>query len=201
VIVGLLLAAGGARRFGSQKLVQPVHGTPLVRHSATTLGSATDALIVVVGHEADAVRAALSGIDATFVTNDVWAEGLGSSLRAGVRALPPTADAVIVGLGDQPLGDGEAVRAVILRWRASGKPIVAARYGRVRAHPLLFDRRLFSELEQAAGDVGARPIIDRDAARVELVDASTPMPPDVDTVADLPRLAAAIDAAGKARYP
>ncbi len=67
MIAGLLLAAGGARRFGSQKLVARVDGVPIVRRAASVIAEATDRLIVVVGSESDAVRAALDGLDATIV--------------------------------------------------------------------------------------------------------------------------------------
>jgi molybdenum cofactor cytidylyltransferase len=117
VIAGLLLAAGGARRFGSQKLLAPLGGSPLVRRAAATLATETDQLWVVVGSEAAAVRRALDGLPACFVENEQWAEGLSSSLAAGIRALPQGFDAIVIGLGDQPSVDREVIRRVIDRWR------------------------------------------------------------------------------------
>jgi molybdenum cofactor cytidylyltransferase len=185
VIAGLLLAAGGATRFGSQKLVAPLDGTPLVRHAAESLCRETDMVVVVVGNDADAVRSALDGIDVFFVDNSEWAEGLAGSLRRGIAALGPETEAVVVTLGDQPGIRASVIRDVIDAWRAAAPPIVAARYDGVRGHPVLFDRAVFDELAGVAGDVGAKPVIDRVPERVAYVDVATAMPRDVDTRADL----------------
>src|ERR1043166_9769001 len=95
MIAGVLLAAGGARRFGSQKLLARVDGEPLVRRSASVLAGAVDKLLVVVGHEREAVREALAGVPAAIVVNHHWPEGQSTSLRAGVEALPLQTEAVV----------------------------------------------------------------------------------------------------------
>lgn len=189
MIAGLLLAAGGARRFGAQKLVQPLQGKPLVRHAAEALGAATEELIVVVGHEEARVRAALAGVQCTLVVNAEWAAGLAGSVRAGIAALGDDTDAVVIALGDQPGIDARVVRALVERWRASTMPIVAARYRGGRGHPVLFDRAVFGELAALEGDVGAKPVIERIPSRVAYVEIDEPPPPDVDTAADLASLA------------
>lgn len=189
MIAGLLLAAGAATRFGSQKLLAPLaDGVPLILQTARTLRAAVDELIVVVGHEAGAVARALDGSDATIVRNDEWADGMSTSLRAGVRALPIGAEAVVVALGDQPFLDPAIFQAVVREWKATGLPIVSARYAGTRGHPVLFDRAIFRELEQVTGDAGARAVIERDGGRVAFVDVNDALPLDVDTPADLARL-------------
>jgi molybdenum cofactor cytidylyltransferase len=185
VIAGLLLAAGGARRFGSQKLVAPLDGAPLVRHAATALVRSTDALVIVIGHEAGAVRAALSDVDASIVENPDWKQGLSSSLRHGVAALPPDAEAVVVALGDQPRIDPLVVRSLIDRWRAGGMPIVAARYRGARGHPVLFARAVFPQLTTLRGDVGARTIFEQSPDQVGYVEVDGIVPIDIDTEEDL----------------
>ncbi len=189
MIVGLLLAAGGARRFGSQKLVEPLDGVPLVRHAANALAAATDAMIAVVGFEADVVRAALDGTGATIVENREWRTGLASSLRCAVAAIPPGAQAAIVALGDQPRMDVDLFRRVVEGWRETESPIVSARFQGVRGHPVLFDRSVFGELLSASGDAGARSLIESMPGRVAYVDVDLPMPSDVDSPADLAALA------------
>lgn len=196
MIAGLLLAAGGARRFGSQKLIEPLDGTPLVRQAATRLASAVDATYVVVGNEASQVETALVDLAVTVVRNEAWSEGLSASLRAGVAALPNDAEAVIVALGDQPLMGVHAVRAVIERWRETGKPIVVTRYDGTRGHPILFAQSMWPMLADLRGDTGARDLIERSRSHVAFVDVDSPVPPDVDTTADLERLRAGIDAVG-----
>lgn len=185
MIAGLLLAAGGARRFGSQKLVALVNGEPVVRRAATALASATETLVVVVGSDAQRVRDALAGVGARIVVSDDWASGLASSLRAGIASLDPTVAAVIVALGDQPSIDGAVVDNVIGAWRARGRPIVAARYRGEQGHPVLFAREVFGELAQLSGDRGAKAVIGLDPRRVTYVDVDAPMPRDIDTPEDL----------------
>jgi molybdenum cofactor cytidylyltransferase len=185
VIAGLLLAAGGARRFGSQKLVARVGGSAIVRHAADALRGGVDELVVVVGSDAPLVREALAGLDARFVVNTEWAAGLATSLRAGIHAVEREAGAAVIALGDQPGLDPELVRRVIATWRASGQPIVATRYRGNRGHPVLLDRAVFADASAIAGDVGARALMDRDPARVAYVDVDQPAPRDVDRPGDL----------------
>lgn len=189
MIAGLLLAAGGARRFGSQKLVASLDNVPLVRHAAEAMAREVDELIVVVGSEASAVTKALHEIDARVVENAEWAIGLSTSIRCGVRAAKPGTTAVIVALGDEPRVDGQVCRALIATWRATSLPIVVARYAGEIGHPILFDASLFGELTALDGDRGARGVIQRSAERVAYVDMATAPPADVDKPDDLRRLA------------
>jgi molybdenum cofactor cytidylyltransferase len=188
VIVGLLLAAGGARRFGSQKLVALLDGVPLVRHAANTLLNTTDAVVAVVGDHAGEVRAVLDDMGIDIVGNPHWASGLSSSLQCGVASLPATADAIVVALGDQPYLDERIVGDVIARWRSTACPIVATRYSGVQGHPVLFDRSVFAELAALRGDVGAKSVIERSPQRTQYVDVAGPAPKDVDTEWDLEEL-------------
>lgn len=188
MIAGLLLAAGGARRFGSQKLVAPLAGQALVRFAASVLLAETDAVTVVVGNDALRVRSALQDLALTIVENRDWARGLASSLRSGIAALPDDAEAVVIALGDQPRIDSSVIRSAVARWRAGGCAIVAARYAGVQGHPVLFDCSVFGELRVLDGDRGAKPVIDRMPERVAYVEIATPAPRDVDTPDDLSAL-------------
>ncbi len=188
MIVGLLLAAGGASRFGSQKLTASFRGVPLVRHAAMTLRNATDAAIVVIGNDWAGVRGAIADIGVFVVENIDWRDGLSTSLKRGISAVPPTTEAVVVALGDQPLLDADLIALLVARWRVTQQPIVAARFrGRV-APPVLLAREVFGEIDELTGDVGARPLIMRDPARVAFVDVDREIPPDVDTPDDLAAL-------------
>jgi molybdenum cofactor cytidylyltransferase len=185
VITGLLLAAGGARRFGRQKLVATLDGIPLVVHAANALSRVTDGLVIVIGHEADAVRAALVDIEATIVENGDWSTGLASSVRCGVAAAPAGTEAIVIALGDQPDIDSGIVARLIERWRETGRPIVAAKYRGQRGHPVLFERSMFAGLARLTGDVGARDLIDQSPDAVAYVEVRAPVPPDIDTPSDL----------------
>jgi molybdenum cofactor cytidylyltransferase len=189
MIVGLLLAAGAAGRFGAPKLIQPLRGTPLARWSAAALAAATDALLVVIRPDAAPLREALGGIRARFVVNAEPERGLGRSIACGVRALPADADAVVIALADEPLLETRWIDAVITRYRAAtGATIVAPVFRGIRRHPVLFDRGVFAELAALDGDHGARGVVDRDASRVALVEFDEPGTIDVDWPEDLARL-------------
>ena len=185
MIIGVLLAAGGARRFGSQKLVALLDGVPVVRRAFDALSPVTDGTIVVVGSDAEAVAKALDGTRASVVVNSDWADGLSTSLRCGILAAPPSTEAVIIGLGDEPTVDSHVCRELVRAWRREKKLIVAARYNGVQDHPVLFDRAVFSELTSLAGDVGAKSVINRSSERVAFVDVSAPQPIDVDEPGDM----------------
>jgi molybdenum cofactor cytidylyltransferase len=192
MIAGLLLAAGGARRFKSQKLVALLDDAPIVHHSAAALADATDSLVVVVGHESTAVIAALADLDARVVDNPAWADGLATSLRSGIASFSADVDvdAVVVTLGDQPRIDPRLIRSVIAAWRQWERPIVSARYRGMRGHPVLFAREVFAELLALEGDAGARLLIERNPERVSYVDIDALAPQDVDTPDDLKALRA-----------
>ncbi len=184
MIVGLLLAAGGSRRFGSQKLVTPVRGMPLIRHGAALLSETTDHVIAVIGSDALVVRGALSGLGVEIVENPEWRDGLSTSLRRGVASVSPLAQAVVVALGDQPDVSPDTVRAVIEFWRRTNHPIVTARYRGVRAPPVLLSRAVFREVAALRGDVGAKGIMDLHPGDVGLVDIDDDVPADIDTPGD-----------------
>ena len=188
MIIGLVLAAGASRRFGSQKLLAPSGGIPLARRSVEALlASALDEIVVVLGADADAVGASLAGLRVRAVTNPDYADGMSTSLRVGVDALPPQARAAVVALADQPAVGATLVDALIDRYRSTGGPIVAPLYrGGVRGNPVLFERSVFPELRAITGDEGGRSVIARDPGRVVLAEVDVEMPGDVDRPGDLP---------------
>ena len=188
MIVALVLAAGAARRFGSQKLLHPIHGVPLVRASVErVLAAGPDRTIVVVGHDADRVRAALAGLDVMTVENPEPERGLSSSLRAGLAVVPSNALAVLVVLGDQPIWRDEVIPELVARFYLDSALVVAPRYQGIQGVPVLFGRAIFPELDALTGDQGARSVVTRDPRRVAYVDFDFPMPPDVDTPEDVAR--------------
>jgi molybdenum cofactor cytidylyltransferase len=158
-----------------------------VRRTAEQLrATSLDEIVVVLGSDAAAVAAALAGLDVRTVVNEEFAAGVSTSLRAGLAALAPSADAVLVALGDQPNVGNDVVDRLIAQYRDRRAAIVAPIYrGGVRGNPVLFDRALFDELRAVTGDEGGRSVIARDPRRVVLVEFAQEMPRDVDTPADL----------------
>jgi CTP:molybdopterin cytidylyltransferase MocA len=185
MIVGVLLAAGGSRRFGSQKLVTRVRGLPLIRHGAELLTQTTDHVIAVIGSDASIVRGALEGTEVEIVENPYWREGLSTSLKLGVASVSPAADAVIVALGDQPDVEPEIVKKLVEEWRQTGRHVVTARYRGVRAPPVLLSRPAFGDVAALAGDVGAKVLMDQHPESVGYVDVDADVPRDIDSPGDV----------------
>ena len=187
-VVGVLLAAGGARRFGSQKLVHPVGGAPLVRRAAEALlATSVDAVVVVVGSEAPRVRTALDGLTLHVVAAEEWERGMSASIRRGIGALDPEVGAAILALGDQPAVGAAIIDPLVAAWRGGRGPIVAPRFRRAVRPPVLFDRSLFGELAALEGDRGARAVLETAPARVHVVDFDDDEPADVDEPSDVAR--------------
>lgn len=190
MIAALLLAAGSARRFGAPKLLQQLEGRPLVRWSAEWLrGPPVDEIVVVVAEEHEAIRSALTGFDARFVVNPHADRGMGSSIACGVAALTPDTTAALIALADEPMAGRAALLRTVERYEAGDVSIVAPTYRGVSGHPVLFDRSTFDELLALSGDRGARAVVERDPGRVAVVEMNETQPIDVDTPADLARLA------------
>ena len=195
----VVLAAGGSTRLGRPKQLVDYGGRPLVRRAAeSALAAATGGgpVVVVLGARADEVRAALAGLPVRLVTNEGWAEGMSTSVVAGVRALldaAPTIDAALLTLADQPLVDAAALGALVAAFAERRTAIVAAAYGDAVGAPALFARaRLDALLALPPGDRGAGALIrgarPEEVTRVPLAAAAL----DVDTPADVDALASTL---------
>ncbi|HEV7369033.1 molybdopterin-binding/glycosyltransferase family 2 protein [Arenibaculum sp.] len=184
-IAAIVLAAGQSRRMGTNKLVEEVGGMPMVaRVVDAVLASAAAPVVVVTGHQQQAVAAALAGRPVTLVHNPAHGEGLSTSLKAGIVALPDDVDGALVCLGDMPGVAPSALDRLIAAYApAEGRAICVPTFGGKRGNPVLWDRRFFAEMMEIAGDVGARHLVGAHAdqvAEVEigddgvLVDVDTP---------------------------
>lgn len=172
---GVVLAAGTSDRFGAEnKLLATVDGEQIVRRAVRTLVSAGIApVVVVIGHEADAIRGALRGLDVETVRNESYASGQASSVRAGIEVLEREHDveAAVIALGDMPFVDPETVETLVSAYRNEVGDALAAATGGKRGNPVLFDRRFFAELTAIGGDTGGRRILlESDASALVEVD-------------------------------
>jgi molybdenum cofactor cytidylyltransferase len=188
MITAVVLAAGLARRMGRQKLLLPLQGRPVIRWSVDAILPHVDEVVVVTGHEAAAVRAALAGLTVRFAHNERPEEGQGSSIAVGVAALAPGTDAVLVALGDQPRLPAMAIPGLLEAFRRGGAAIVAPVYRGIQGTPVVFGAAVFSELLALTGDGGARTVVRARPERVREVAFDLPMPDDVDTPEDYARL-------------
>jgi molybdenum cofactor cytidylyltransferase len=168
-VAAIILAAGRSTRMGGpNKLLAELNGKALVRIVAEqVLASKAQGVVVVTGHQADKVRAALAGLDVHVVHNPDFAEGLAGSVKAGIAAVPADADGAVVCLGDMPLIDAHLVDRLIDAFAPDRGALIAVPVsdGR-RGNPVLWSRRFFPELMTLDGDIGARHLIARHAEAV-----------------------------------
>ncbi|MFJ7076842.1 NTP transferase domain-containing protein [Streptomyces sp. NPDC098781] len=191
-VAGLLLAAGGGRRLGGRpKALLRHRGRPLVEHAVGVLRAAGCARVhVVLGARAAAVREQAELGDCVLVENPHWADGMGSSLRAGLDSLAGTgARAALVSLVDQPGIGPEAVARVRAAYEGESS-LASAAYEGVRGHPVLFGAAHWAGIAATAtGDRGARVYLKEHQEAVRLVECGdVAQPYDIDTEADLAHL-------------
>jgi len=160
---GIILAAGESTRYGALKQLLSWRGKPFVRQVAeTALKSGLEPVVVVTGFRAAEIESALSGLPVSIVHNPDFQQGQGTSIRAGVSALPSKVGAAIFLLADQPQIPVEAIRALVEshgeKMQAILAPLVLEER---RANPVLFDRDTFTDLLNIRGDVGGRAIFDK----------------------------------------
>lgn len=176
-IAAIVLAAGRSSRMGGKnKLLEKLNGKPLLLHAVeAALDSQADFTLVVTGHEREAVERLLPKDKLRIVHNPNYAQGLSTSLHAGLAALPEDLDGVVVLLGDMP----KVKAAIIDRLIAAFSPVegrsicLPMREGH-RGNPVLFARRYFPEVMEISGDLGARPLLGSYPDQV----AEVPMPDD-----------------------
>lgn len=187
-IVVVVLAAGAGSRFGSQKLLAPLHGRPVLQHTLDAVtGAGLDDVVVVLGDDAAAIKAAIEWRGERLVVNTRPGDGLASSLRVGLdeTAADPAVDAVLVVLGDQPSLRPDVLRAVIATAETSTRPIVRARYASDDApNPVLLLRAAWALAAGLSGDRGVGVLIAERPDLVAAVDVDGSNP-DIDTPADL----------------
>lgn len=158
-IAAVILAAGGSARMGRPKQLLRDQGETLVRRIAHTgLLAGCDPVLVVTGREHDAIAEELRDLAATLVPNDNWERGMGTSLRAGVNALPAVGAAFVLTC-DQPQVTAELLLEMIERQRESDKPIVACEYAGTIGVPVLFLACYFAELRSLGDDAGAKSLL------------------------------------------
>lgn len=176
-IGALVLAAGRSTRMGERnKLLEEVEGLPLVLHAVRAARqSQAETVVVVTGHQQEAVEKALASEQVTLVHNPDFAQGLSTSLHRGLAALPRDLDGAVVLLGDMPRVTAEVVDRLIAAFSPlEGRAICLPMRQGHRGNPVLFARRFFPEVMEISGDLGARPLIGAYPDQV----AEVPMPDD-----------------------
>ncbi|WP_400191561.1 NTP transferase domain-containing protein [Hymenobacter sp. B81] len=189
----LLLAAGASSRMGRPKQLLPYRGRSLLRHAAeTAVAVGCGPVLLVTGAEHETLLPEVAGLPVQVVPNAAWAEGLSSSIRAGLaaaEALPGRCRGVLIVLADQPLVTPALLGQLVALHRQSARPIVAAAYDDGLGVPALFGAEVFAELRALRGAAGARHLLAANPGRVQPLPGAAALL-DVDTPADYARLLA-----------
>jgi len=193
----IILAAGASTRMGRPKQLLTYDGRTFLRNAAEmAIASVCRPILVVLGAYADQLHSEIDDLPVQQVVNERWAEGMGSSIRAGLEALKHydragAAKAVVLMLCDQPFVTAAVINDLVMAYRSSGKGIIASEYGGTMGVPAFFGREYFAELAALSGATGAKQIIAAHASEVVRV----PFPKgitDVDTPEDYLQLQRAI---------
>jgi molybdenum cofactor cytidylyltransferase len=190
-VAAIVLAAGRSTRFGeANKLLAEIGGEPMVaRAAALALASRARPVIVVTGFEAERVATALKDLGVEIAHNRDFAQGIGTSLRAGLRAVPPASEGALILLGDMPRVDASVLDALLAAFAANGTesicvPVHAGR----RGNPVLWGRAYFPEMMRLSGDRGAKQLMRLHPGKIVEVEVGTDsIFEDVDLAADLDR--------------
>jgi molybdenum cofactor cytidylyltransferase len=179
----VVLAAGASRRLGTPKQLLDLGGRPLL---CWALNAAREFAplhtVLVLGHDEVAIRLACDLRGITVITNDRHAEGMSTSLNAGIEALPAAIESVTVITGDQPFVSVDHLRSLVTAYVQSGQPIVATKYADHSGVPLLLSREIWPLIAGLSGDQGARGLLREHSERVLHVSAQSDMIGlDVDT--------------------
>ncbi|MGI8432249.1 MAG: nucleotidyltransferase family protein [Chthoniobacterales bacterium] len=160
VIGALVLAAGGSARLGQPKQLLRFRGETLIRHAVRAAQEAGCApLVIVAGRDQETIAQELADLPVTLVPNELWERGLGTSIRAGVAALPPEVEAVVILACDQPHVDATHLLNLLAERQRTDKPIVASAYAGTRGVPALFTREYFPMLLSLGDEQGAKEIL------------------------------------------
>ncbi|MFL5758490.1 MAG: NTP transferase domain-containing protein [Thermomicrobiales bacterium] len=189
MISGVILAAGRSQRLGKPKQLLDLGGEPILRHTVRNAAvSDLDQVVLVLGHEAAEIDDAVGDWGQNLVINPDYARGQSTSLKLGLSAVEPTAEAVLFLLGDQPQVTPKIINLVLNSFcRGEGRIVMPAYRGKP-ANPVLFAREFFPEIAAIDGDRGARPIIGEHRQEVHYLAIDADPPLDVDTPADYERL-------------
>jgi CTP:molybdopterin cytidylyltransferase MocA len=192
----LILAAGDSSRLGQPKQLVKLGGRPALHMTiSNAVAVAGQAVTVVVGAHAAALTSMLKRSSASWILNRAWEEGMGSSIRAGIAALPIGCEAVLILLGDQVAVSADDLKRLTSAWNGESTVIAAAQYEQQTGVPAIFPAFCFSELAALRGDQGAKAVLHRHRDRVVRV-AMPNAAVDLDTPDDLQILIERFGAAG-----
>jgi molybdenum cofactor cytidylyltransferase len=204
VIAAVVLAAGSSTRMGQNKLLLTLDGETMVRRALrAALAAELDPVVVVLGADAERMRAEIADLPCLAVVNVDHAQGKGSSLQTGITRVSSIAGvgAAVVMLADMPFVTAEMLVAVAARHRTTQAPMVVSRYGAVNAPPILYARALFAELLALPGQACGKEMIRRHQQEAGVLTWDESALADIDAPEDYQRVRAQFAASGTGAAP
>ena len=193
-VVAVVLAAGRSMRMGSKnKLLERLGGKSILHHVVTALQeSQIKSIVVVLGHEAEKIKIDLEGEDVTYVMNPDYEQGMGTSIRTGIRSVDKSASGAVIMLGDMPLISSKTIDRLVHDFNSNPQAeIVVPTYENQPGNPVLWSSRFFPQLSSLDGDLGGKPLIKANTDAVSFCPVeSGSVHIDVDDAQELERLRA-----------
>ena len=189
MIAAIVPAAGMSTRMGRNKLLLAFKGKPLIAQAVDTLlQSEVDEVVVVIGHEADKVKAELQGRQVTIVENPNYGQGMSTSIRVGLGAVSSGTTAIMIYLADQPLLEAQDVNRLTRAFaeaRERNKSIVVPFFRGQRGNPVILDASYKEAILDVVGEAGCKRVIKRNPDKVLVVEMETDhVVRDVDRIED-----------------
>jgi molybdenum cofactor cytidylyltransferase len=188
-VSAIVLAAGSSTRMGTVKPLVRIGGEAMLQRVLSMLReSRADEIVVVLGYEAQLIRDTIALDDVKIVINDLYPQGVASSIRAGLASVKPDAQAALIVLADQPFLQSATIDLLIEEYRIKKPEIIVPLYRGSRGNPVLLDRSVFHEVAALRGDIGCRAIFGNHAGgllKLPVEDAGILV--DLDTTADVER--------------
>lgn len=193
-VAAVVLAAGSSTRLGQPKQLAPIAGRPALAYTLDALrASRITRIVLVLGHAADEIAAALDLSGITIVRNEKYAEGQSTSVIAGVKALGDDVAAALMVVGDQPLLAPTVVDAIVRAFAETGGPFIVPVYDGEWGNPVLLARATWPLLDHLKGDTGARPILRKHMDMVLELPVPGSLLDDIDTPEDYARIRARME--------
>lgn len=189
-ISGLILGAGASQRLGPPKQLLPFRGTTLLGWvvQQAERAASLDEVVIVLGRAANEIREQVDFGAARVVENPVFTEGCASSYKAGLAAVNPESQALMIILGDRPGITPDVIDRLAEEWRSTESLISLCSYNGRKGHPMIFAQPMFEQLAALHGDKAAWKLVDANAALVQEVEFKLPFPDDVNTAEDFERI-------------